>query len=187
MENSAIDDGNLSIRPSVFRRGDENFWCGINPDAAIGEFGPQADASESKYETILPVWDLRREALLMNPLLDGEKDTLQLYFVQRESFLLHNEHTDIYTHSTFLERSNSGRILRVIAHWIAGHALTPPIFGTYNGKFVKYDGHHRTAVAIIAKAPVIPLYCAELLDMQGVFPAPQSLLLNARWIAETVR
>lgn len=118
---------------------------------------------------IEPLWDLSPDAIRHTQLTPECLTNLILYKAPRDVFLQWVTYPSDYTKDDLTNRSNANSIRRVIGHWEAGNPLTPPVFRwTENKKLFKFDGHHRTFVAVASGAEQIPFYCKTDLDLPGV-------------------
>lgn len=169
--------------PSSLDEGDplRHEEIGLESDVAAS-WGSRADcgpfdlASARDYEMLQPVWDLRPCAIRRNTALPPAMGGLKLHLAGRSAFLELNRVRDVCGSPGLLEHSIPEKLLRVIRHWQRGEALSPPVF--------MVDGHHRGIVALLSKAPLIPFYCREAVDLEGITPCDVQHPRQARWTAD---
>lgn len=179
-ENADLTDELAEMIQSLcFGKPDPRFWEGLDEGCLKSRFG---EASADEFHDIVPVWDLRPEALKFNDVVPDALVGAKLYMADRESFLSHCVDAEIYCHATYKDYSGDSQILKVIGQWLRGDTLTPPLFFLDSDrKLRKVDGHHRTTVAFLARTPIFPFYSQQTLDLQGVERASSELLTQSRW------
>jgi hypothetical protein len=179
-ENADLTDELAEMIQSLcFGKPDPRFWEGLDEGCLKSRFG---EASADEFHKIVPVWDLRPEALKFNDVVPDALVGAKLYMADRESFLSHCVDAEIYCHAAYKDYSGDSQILKVVGQWLRGDALTPPLFFLDSDrKLRKVDGHHRTTVAFAARTPIFPFYCQQTLDLQGVERASSEHLTQSRW------
>ncbi len=179
-KNADLSDELFEANESLFfGKPDPQFWEGLDEVCLKSRF---QGASASEFHNIVPIWDLRPEALRFNNVVDHALVGAKLYMADRESFLSHCADAEIYCHGAYKFYSCERQILKVAGQWLRADTLTPPLFFLDSErKLRKVDGHHRTTVAFLAETPNFPFYCQQTLDLQGVERASSEQLTQSRW------
>jgi hypothetical protein len=173
------DELTEAIRNLCFGKPDPRFWQGLDEACLKSRF---EEANAGEFRKIVPVWDLRPEGLRFNNVVDHALVGAKLYMADRESFLSHCIDAEIYCHAAYKIYSCDSQILKVAGQWLRGDSLTPALFFLDSDrKLRKVDGHHRATVAFLAETPIIPFYCQQTLDLQGVERASSEHLTQSRW------